>query len=429
MIFSWVLFGLYRYLVFPIVLWLLSISYPFCSKKVRQMLKDRQESRWPVCPGRPIIVHASSGEIEYAKSLIRKIKQEFPQSSIIVTYFSPSAVKLIESIPEINFFVPLPWDQAGQIKKLIEHFRPKLFLFARTDVWPELAYQLKKNQIPSVLFSATMDSKSSRFRGIGAILTRFSFSQLTEIFCVSEEDRLVCSRIGLSGSYPNIKVLGDTRWDQVLYRIMNSNRKWPIQLTNDNYIWVAGSTWPEDEEQLFTAFVLWVSHPKCQLIIVPHEFSEDLFLRLTKLFNEHGHKVKKWSSGGLFEEKVLVVDQVGWLAEIYPYSSLNFVGGSFKQKVHSVMEALIVGVPTIVGPYFQNNREASQFVQIPRSGLKSVHSRQEAESWVAQCQNEITLQPPKNISESKFNLLKPSPLVHSELGATERIFNEIQKYL
>ncbi len=65
-----------------------------------------------------------------------------------------------------------------------------------------------------------------------------------------------------------------------------------------------------------------------------------------------------WPAGS-----ILIVDQVGILAELYTWADVGFIGGSFKKQVHSVMEALAAGLPVMVGPYHQNNREAFIFYQ------------------------------------------------------------------
>jgi 3-deoxy-D-manno-octulosonic-acid transferase len=61
---------------------------------------------------------------------------------------------------------------------------------------------------------------------------------------------------------------------------------------------------------------------------------------------------------------VLLVDQVGWLAELYAWGDMAFVGGSFRKTVHSVMEALGAGLKTFVGPLHTNNREAIEFQNV-----------------------------------------------------------------
>ena len=64
-----------------------------------------------------------------------------------------------------------------------------------------------------------------------------------------------------------------------------------------------------------------------------------------------------------FNADFLLVDEIGYLADLYRYADIAFVGGSFKEKVHSVMEPLCCGLPVLVGPFYQNNPEAAKYVK------------------------------------------------------------------
>jgi 3-deoxy-D-manno-octulosonic-acid transferase len=76
---------------------------------------------------------------------------------------------------------------------------------------------------------------------------------------------------------------------------------------------------------------------------------------------------------------VLVVDQVGFLAELYRDAWIATVGGSFRRSVHSVMEALAAGVFCVLGPHHRNNREALDFQRVFAPGeLHDLHDRQQA---------------------------------------------------
>jgi 3-deoxy-D-manno-octulosonic-acid transferase len=75
------------------------------------------------------------------------------------------------------------------------------------------------------------------------------------------------------------------------------------------------------------------------------------------------------------------MDQVGLLAELYRYSSLAFVGGSFKSRVHNVLEPAAYSNAIIVGPYIQNSFEATEMNQL-HLGLQSVTSSEEAQEAI-----------------------------------------------
>ena len=74
---------------------------------------------------------------------------------------------------------------------------------------------------------------------------------------------------------------------------------------------------------------------------------------------------------------LLSVDTVGDLFSLYTWAQVAFVGGSFKARVHSVMEPLCAQVPVLVGPYFHNSAEAQKFSSVPlrRSDSSQMESR------------------------------------------------------
>jgi len=55
---------------------------------------------------------------------------------------------------------------------------------------------------------------------------------------------------------------------------------------------------------------------------------------------------------------VLVVCKLGELFSLYPYASLFFLGGTFVPVGgHNLLEPAVWGVPTIIGPYYQNCKD------------------------------------------------------------------------
>nr|AIA89398.1 Glycos_transf_N [uncultured Bdellovibrio sp.] len=115
---------------------------------------------------RPIWIHAASGEIEYARPLIRELKKKYPETPLLVTYSSPSAKKILGGLDEVDAWAALPWESAAAITDFIEKWKPRVLLFARTDVWPVLADTCHQLGLPSLLFAATFAQNSSRLRGL-----------------------------------------------------------------------------------------------------------------------------------------------------------------------------------------------------------------------------------------------------------------------
>ena len=324
------------------------------------MLSDRENMNLQLLPARPLWIHASSGEIEYAKSVIREIKRCYPQIPVMVTYFSPSAKKLIQKFSGIDLAMALPWDHRHSVQKFLDFYKPRAFLVARTDVWPEIAVETKRRRIPSLLFAATIAEHSSRKGWIAGALTRTALNSLSQIFCVSAADLENLQSLGVR---TEASVAGDTRFDQVIYRLKNPN---PVKTElkpqgKNTKIFVMGSTWPQDEEILLPALKKWIGLGH-RAILAPHEVGTERIEKLeAELEKILGKRPDRYSKINSWTAPVLLVDQMGVLQELYAWGDVAFVGGSFKDKVHSVMEPLCAGLPVLVGPYHQNNREALQF--------------------------------------------------------------------
>jgi 3-deoxy-D-manno-octulosonic-acid transferase len=60
---------------------------------------------------------------------------------------------------------------------------------------------------------------------------------------------------------------------------------------------------------------------------------------------------------------MLLLDRVGVLAECYRHADWVMVGGSFRGKVHNVMEPAAWAKPITVGPHYGNSPEAVGMVE------------------------------------------------------------------
>jgi len=158
-------------------------------------------------------------------------------------------------------------------------------------------------------------------------------------------------------------VAGDPRVDRALLRaerlIAEGKAREKLRLwRRQKFCLVAGSTWPQDERVLLDGWKF-VKGEK-SLVIVPHEPEEahlahlerDLarrklsFVRFSRLSAENGGA------------EVLIVDQRGFLAEIYGVGDLAFVGGGFTRHIHSIVEPVAHGRLVAFGPRFGRSPEA-----------------------------------------------------------------------
>lgn len=295
--------------------------------------------------------HASSGEIEYCKSVIRMLKAQKSDAQIVVTYSSPSAERLFYNITEyVDQFLPLPWDQPAKLNELIDYLNPQILIFSKTDLWPELVTQAKRRNLKTGVIS---------FNGKLNFFNTYFLRQLSFISCTDDEMKEQLTNFtGLK----NITADGDTRFDQVFHRLEQLSK---FSVTTEYKIFICGSTWPEDEAVLFEAFSELVNSGY-KIILSPHEVAPANIERVQKEllrrklnfqmlgFEPDATQIK-------FEKDVLIIDKIGFLADAYRFADVAFVGGSFKDKIHSVMEPLCCGLPVVTGPHFRNNLEAVKY--------------------------------------------------------------------
>ena len=358
-------FPFYRILLWPALRAAFAVLSLF-NVKVRAGLELRRpmadgRAPWLAYPqgSRPVWIHCASGELEYAKPVIAKLKAVAPETKVMVTYFSPTIAKAAREYPGVDFACPLPWDHPRDLAAFIHWHEPRALAIARTDTWPEMLRQARSNAVPTLLFSATLPPDSGRARGFGRWMSKAAFANLNQIFCVSEEDRKTFASLGAG---EKTIVAGDTRYDQVRARLKNAK---PIrdELFKDirpETCFVAGSTWSEDEAVLAEVAERFSS--RIRFVFVPHEPTDQHLRELEHSLNSRGLKSARYSTAKIWrEDEVLLVDKIGILAELYQKGRFAFVGGSFRKTVHSVMEPLAAGALTWVGPKHTNNREALRF--------------------------------------------------------------------
>ena len=368
--------------IYRILAILARLINPVMSPSFRMWVKTRNELQTVLSSyteksqnQKRILFHASSGEIEYVKSLIRELSDS-KKYKIFVTYSSPSAEKLFTNIKDsVELFIPLGWDTTSDNLTLLKTIKPDFVIFSRTDLWPNLIQQINTLNIP---FGAV--SMYPRWNALSQFWMKFNLSQAKFLTCVSED--MTEKLRYLMPMVPAINHLNDTRFDQVKYRLSQTEK---ITLMSKNPIITFGSTWPKDEVILNTVLSE-IIKMNFHIVWAPHDIKNAS--KLSKKLRSLGYKTQFTSPSKNkvfdFEKEniqILILDEIGLLADVYRHSSIAFIGGSFVSKVHSVMEPLCALNPVIVGPFYKNNPEAVQFqklnsvftVSSPEQFLKTFH--------------------------------------------------------
>jgi 3-deoxy-D-manno-octulosonic-acid transferase len=383
--------------------------------KAAEFLKTIDQSNHEI-----YLIHCSSmGEFEHIKPFVRELKHRLPQCKIVVMFFSPSGYENVKSAPGVDLFIYAPFDGWFIVRKLFKLLHPRALIIAKYDVWPNQVWTAEFMGIPRFLVNATLYSASGRLRPGIRWFQRAIYRKISLILTISEKDK---ENYRMLSSPEKIVVVGDTKYDQVVFRSEESRKKMvlPGNIRSGKRIWVAGSTWPEDEEQLIPALRNLMNCFQEQLltIICPHEPTAEHLEELAEMLQP----LKSCLYSRLDEykgEPIIIIDRIGLLANLYSVAQAAYVGGSFRQNVHNVLEPAVYGIPVMFGPVNQNSHEAQLLKQ--KGGGIEVHSAKEIESELRRVfENE-------NYRSEVSKAAKQ--LVEENRGATRRTVDSILDYL
>ena len=371
-------------------------------------------------------VHAASvGEFEQARPLIERLRREQPQRHIVVTFFSPSGYEARKNYNHADAVLYLPFATRRKAKRFLEALQPSMAIFVKYEFWPAYLRALKKRGIPTYCISAIFRPSQRFFHwyGKGALRLLHCF---THIYAQDEASRRLLAEHGVH----ECSVAGDTRFDRV-YEVLTSTRE-RIDgrlhcvaqfIQNTTRVIVAGSTWPEDEQllQQFAERMNELSDERTKLILVPHEINEEhlhaiyqlfkgRYVRYSSICNEHIPDTSRINI--LQEADVLVIDTIGLLSSIYNFGHAAYIGGGFGEGIHNTIEAAVFGMPVVFGPNYHHFREAQGLIDA--GAARSIKNYSELEAAL------ITA-----LDEHETIGAKAAEYVQSELGATEKIYQDI----
>lgn len=418
---------LYTAIVIPL-LWITLQLLSLFRRKVRRGITGREglfenleRKVEDMSPGSRVWFHASSlGEFEQAKPIIAELTRLHPELRIIVSFFSPSGYDHSQSYPHANIITYIPFDTPGNARRFLDLISPTAAVMVRYDVWPNMIWELHERSIPVFLANATMRKSSARLLPLLRQFHRHLYNSIHEILAASENDATAFRLFGLEGVH--IEAVGDTRFDQVTLRCADARKRHllPATVTADKRILVAGSSWPEDEEVIIPAFLsLRQQFDTLLLVLVPHEPTLEHIEDLERRLNGNVRSIRFSALNEYEGEPVIIVDSVGILLVLYASAHAAYVGGSFRQGIHNVLEAAVYGIPVLFGPRHRNSQEAGQLVNC--GGAFVVESARE----LVQALTSLFGEEDRRREAGK----KAASFVASNTGATNRILARINPSL
>lgn len=364
-------------IVIYFVLWGIAIASLF-NEKVRKMWHGEREAfkilKQKVDPNAKYIwFHAASlGEFEQGRPLMERIRKEYPQYKILLTFYSPSGYEVRKNYEGADIICYMPVDTRLNAIRFLRLVRPVMAFFIKYEFWSNFLHILKHRNIPTYSVSSIFREDQVFFKWYGrsyaGVLKCF-----TRFFVQNEESKRLLEGIGITA----VDVVGDTRFDRVL-QIKEAAKHLPICEAfrtgvassqsadvphHDFKVFVAGSSWPPDEN-IFIPF--FNKHKDWRLLIAPHVIAEEHLKLILSLIK--GKKVVRYTQTTpeeAAEADVLIIDCFGLLSSMYNYGDVAYIGGGFGVGIHNTLEAAVWNMPVIFGP---NNKKFQEAQGLLKSG-------------------------------------------------------------
>lgn len=348
---------------FVIYIYLLAVKIvSLFNKKVRLMVNGHAAVfkilRENIKEGEPYIwFHAASlGEFEQGRPLMERIRRQYPEYKILLTFFSPSGYEVRKNYEGADVICYLPFDTPRNVKCFLNIANPCMAFFIKYEFWQNYLKALQRRHIPVYSVSSIFRREQIFFRWYGGryykVLTRF-----THLFVQNEVSKELLGKLGIR----NVTVVGDTRFDRVM-EIMQQAKQLPLveAFKQDYTVFVAGSSWPPDEDLFIEYFN---AHPELKLIIAPHVIGESHLSEIIGKLKRPYLRYTQANEENVKQADCLIIDCYGLLSSIYRYGEIAYIGGGFGVGIHNVLEAAVYGVPVMFGPNNKRFREAQQLLQ------------------------------------------------------------------
>jgi 3-deoxy-D-manno-octulosonic-acid transferase len=335
----------------------------FFNKKANQWINGRKEQQLLRINNCIWFHFASLGEFEQGRPILEALRGLHPDKKIVVSFFSPSGYEIRKNTPLADFVYYLPLDTAKNAAQFINTIQPEMAVFTKYEYWYHYFNELHKRQVPLYIISGIFRPKQVFFKWFGSF-SRKTLSFVTHFFLQDGASKHLLQNIG----FTNVTVSGDTRFDRVWANAQHHKEIPGIaQFANDKKVFIAGSTWPQDEELLAALPAL---YPDWKFIFAPHEIGEDRINNLIGLLPKgsvikySGLTQNEEHSNGHSSYTTLVIDNIGMLSSLYAYGDLAYIGGGFGAGIHNTLEAVAFGLPVIFGPNYQKFNEARELIAL-----------------------------------------------------------------
>lgn len=378
----WLIYNVLIVLGAPVIVSLL-LTRKRCQRGLRGRLghvpNELQHLSGPV-----VWVHAVSlGEVTAIVPLLRAMKEAEPQQAIVVSTVTETGREMVLThLKGVATHCYAPLDFWWVVNRYVRALNPRLFLLVESEIWPNLLTSLTENHVTVCLVNGRISSRSfSRYQMVQRFMKRiWSFLDLALMQTVQDAERI--KQLGTSANV--VHVTGNMKFDQVVDSQKKFDSSQSVRTTlgikDTEFVIVAGSTHPQEEELLLQAYQL-LSQAKKGLVLVlaPRHIERASELeaviarfglscvRRTQMTDENIASTQPLSP------RVILLDSRGELPSVYRVGIVGFVGGTLVPiGGHNLLEPAQWGRPVMFGPHVDHCQDSARQL-LQAGGAVQIH--------------------------------------------------------
>jgi 3-deoxy-D-manno-octulosonic-acid transferase len=336
----------------------------------RRFLKQRLGFGYAARKDRPVWLHAASvGELNTALPLLKRLHDDYPRVSFVVTTNTPTAARLFEKQQLARCaHCYLPIDLPECVGGFIRAVKPRLGLILETELWPNLYARCARAGIPLLLLNARLSRKSFDAPGWVRDGQRYCVAQLDHILARSEADRE--QFLALDASPERTTTVDNLKYAPSPALAATQT------VTHRPYV-LAASTHEDEEFQFARLLGNMLRHYGHLLVIAPRhpERRADILRQLSQLPLRIA--LRSRNDAITAETDVYLLDSMGELQGWIAGAELVLIGGSWiPHGGQNLLEPARAGKPVIAGPFMHNFAQETADL-VARNAALQLHSAPE----------------------------------------------------
>jgi 3-deoxy-D-manno-octulosonic-acid transferase len=303
-------------------------------------------------------IHAASvGEALSVLPLIENLNFNYPKINILLTTGTVTSTKVIvDKLPPSVMHQYIVIDSYFCVRRFIDNWSPNLAIFIESELWPNLLNETAKI-CPLLLLNARMSDRSFRIWRFFKSLAEALLNKFDLILTQSKNDLEKYLALG-AGSLKNA---GNIKYANTNYSFDEYEQEKLKQQIKNRKVWLAASTHQADEEVIYkTHLALKAIYPNILTIMAPRHPD-----RTSKIIDHIAtHPIKFVCRSNLDSIKpdtdIYLANTLGEMSLFYSIADVIFIGGSFANGGHNLIEAAYFGKPIIFGPNMSNFKEIAE---------------------------------------------------------------------